>query len=135
MERFQDQEKKRYENPHKAFTYCCNGYESVVAPLKGIYNPAVGNAKARGHSILTADRPNFVTILSLVRDATARLPNGEGTRGDIVELLRQSQYISTMATDSVLQTVVSGALDRMHTQFDPCVKYDTKRKIWIYLHR
>ncbi|XP_044747867.1 nuclear factor related to kappa-B-binding protein isoform X2 [Coccinella septempunctata] len=135
VERFQEQEKRRYENPHKAFTYCCNGYESVVAPLKGIYNPAVGNAKARGHSILTADRPNFVTILSLVRDATARLPNGEGTRGDIVELLKQSQYISAMATDSVLQTVVSGALDRMHTQFDPCVKYDTKRKIWIYLHR
>ncbi|KAL3265604.1 hypothetical protein HHI36_009808 [Cryptolaemus montrouzieri] len=135
IEKFQEQEKKRYENPHRAFTYCCNGYESVVAPLKGIYNPAVGSAKARGHTILTADRPNFVTILSLVRDATARLPNGEGTRGDIVELLKHSQYISPTATDNVLQTVVSGALDRMHTQFDPCVKYDTKRKIWIYLHR
>ncbi|KAK9885726.1 hypothetical protein WA026_012495 [Henosepilachna vigintioctopunctata] len=135
IERFQEQEKRRYENPHRAFTYCCNGYESVVAPLKGIYNPSVGSAKARGHTILTTDRPNFVTILSLVRDATARLPNGEGTRGDIAELLKYSQYISPTATDSVLQTVVSGALDRMHTQFDPCVKYEAKRKIWIYLHR
>lgn len=85
--------------------------------------------------MLSADRPNFVTILSLVRDATARLPNGEGTRADICELLKSSQYISKDAPDNVLQSVVSGALDRMHTQFDPCVKYDPKRKIWIYLHR
>ncbi|RZC39742.1 nuclear factor related to kappa-B-binding protein, partial [Asbolus verrucosus] len=132
---FREQERKRYDNPHKAFTYRCNGYESVVGPLKGIYNPSVGNTKARGHTMLNADRPNFVTILSLVRDATARLPNGEGTRADICELLKSSQYISSTAPDNVLQSVVSGALDRMHTQFDPCVKYDPKRKIWIYLHR
>lgn len=106
-----------------------------MGPLKGIYNPSVGNTKARGHTMLSADRPNFVTILSLVRDATARLPNGEGTRADICELLKSSQYISKDAPDNVLQSVVSGALDRMHTQFDPCVKYDPKRKIWIYLHR
>lgn len=132
---FREQERKRYDNPHKAFTYRCNGYESVVGPLKGIYNASVGNTKARGHTMLNADRPNFVTILSLVRDATARLPNGEGTRADICELLKSSQYISKDAPDNVLQSVVSGALDRMHTQFDPCVKYDPKRKIWIYLHR
>ncbi|XP_017769715.1 PREDICTED: nuclear factor related to kappa-B-binding protein [Nicrophorus vespilloides] len=132
---YREQERKRYDNPHRAFTYRCNGYESVVGPLKGIYNPSVGNTKARGHNMLSADRPNFVTILSLVRDATARLPNGEGTRAEICELLKCSQYISSTAPDNVLQSVVSGALDRMHTQFDPCVKYDQKRKIWIYLHR
>lgn len=64
---FREQERRRYDNPHKAFTYRCNNYESVVGPLKGIYNPAVGNAKAREHTMLSADRPNFVTILSLVR--------------------------------------------------------------------
>lgn len=85
--------------------------------------------------MLSADRPNFVTILSLVRDAAARLPNGEGTRSEICELLKSSQYISSTAPDNLLQSVVSGALDRMHTQWDPCVKYDQKRKIWIYLHR
>ncbi|XP_022901716.2 nuclear factor related to kappa-B-binding protein [Onthophagus taurus] len=132
---YQEQERKRYDNPHKAFTFRCNGYESVVGPLKGIYSAGSGSTKARGHTMLSADRPNFVTILSLVRDATARLPNGEGTRADICELLKSSQYISPTAPDSVLQSVVSGALDRMHTQFDPCVKYDPKRKIWIYLHR
>ncbi|KAG5890077.1 hypothetical protein JTB14_003641 [Gonioctena quinquepunctata] len=132
---FREQERRRYDNPHKAFTYRCNNYESVVGPLKGMYNPAVGNTKARGHTMLSADRPNFVTILSLVRDAAARLPNGEGTRAEICELLKSSQYISNTATDNLLQSVVSGALDRMHTQWDPCVKYDPKKKIWIYLHR
>lgn len=39
--------------------------------------------------------------------------------------------------DSKLQvnTVVSGALDRLHYEKDPCVKYDIGRKLWIYLHR
>ncbi|XP_053687977.1 nuclear factor related to kappa-B-binding protein isoform X2 [Sabethes cyaneus] len=132
---FRDQEKSRYENPHMAFTYKQHSYYSVVGPVKGIYTQAPGISKARGHNMLASDRPNFVTILTLVRDATARLPNGEGTRSDICELLKSSQYISPTATDQVLQTIVSGALDRMHTEHDPCVKYDTKRKIWIYLHR
>ncbi|XP_053679037.1 nuclear factor related to kappa-B-binding protein [Anopheles nili] len=132
---FREQEKRRYENPHMSFTFKQHSYDSVVGPVKGIYTQVPGISKARGHSMLVADRPNFVTILTLVRDATARLPNGEGTRADICELLKSSQYISRTATDQVLQTIVSGALDRMHTEHDPCVKYDAKRKIWIYLHR
>lgn len=31
--------------------------------------------------------------------------------------------------------MVSGALDRLHYEKDPCVKYDVNRKLWIYLHR
>uniref|UniRef100_A0A2M4CIX1 Putative r-kappa-b n=1 Tax=Anopheles darlingi TaxID=43151 RepID=A0A2M4CIX1_ANODA len=132
---FRLQERQRYENPHMAYTYREHSYNSVVGPVKGIYTQVPGMSKARGHSMLVADRPNFVTILTLVRDATARLPNGEGTRADICELLKSSQYISSSATEQILQTIVSGALDRMHTEHDPCVKYDTKRKMWIYLHR
>lgn len=135
IQSFREQEKRRYENPHMAFTYKQHSYDSVVGPVKGIYTQAPGISKARGHNMLVANRPNFVTILTLVRDATARLPNGEGTRADICELLKSSQYISSTATDQILQTIVSGALDRMHTERDPCVKYDAKRKIWIYLHR
>lgn len=135
VEAFRAQERRRYENPHMAFTYRQHGYESVVGPVKGIYTQAPGISRARGHNMLVADRPNFVTILTLVRDATARLPNGEGTRADICELLKSSQYISPTATDQILQTIVSGALDRMHTEYDPCVKYDAKHKMWIYLHR
>lgn len=104
-------------------------------PRQGIYTQSLPLNKARGHAVMVDDRPPFVTILTLVRDATARLPNGEGTRAEISELLKCSQYVNPQAADNVLQTIVSGALDRMHGGQDPCVKYDARRKIWIYLHR
>ncbi|XP_020209963.1 nuclear factor related to kappa-B-binding protein-like, partial [Cajanus cajan] len=30
---------------------------------------------------------------------------------------------------------VSGALDRLHYERDPCVQFDGERKLWVYLHR
>ncbi|KAH8278703.1 hypothetical protein KR018_007519 [Drosophila ironensis] len=135
IQEFQRQERIRFEYPHRPFTYRLNGYESVVGPVKGIYTQSLPLNKARGHAVMVDDRPPFVTILTLVRDATARLPNGEGTRSEISELLKCSQYVNPLAADNVLQTIVSGALDRMHGGQDPCVKYDARRKIWIYLHR
>ncbi|XP_076757201.1 nuclear factor related to kappaB binding protein isoform X2 [Xylocopa sonorina] len=140
-EEFRRQERMRYAAPHKAFTYRMHGYASVVGPVKGIYqhNVASGLTKARGHSLLVADRPNFVTILALVRDATARLPNGEGTRADICQLLKDSQYIRDQTEsddkEGYLHSVVSGALDRLHYETDPCVRYYPRRKEWLYLHR
>lgn len=97
-----------------------------------------------------------------VRDAAARLPNGEGTRAEICELLKDSQFLAPDVTSAQVRrvlccriyyyntlvgvtfthfvcfqvnTVVSGALDRLHYEKDPCVKYDIGRKLWIYLHR
>lgn len=32
-------------------------------------------------------------------------------------------------------SVVSGALDRLHAEEDPCVRFDNEQKLWIYLHR
>lgn len=140
-EEFRKQERMRYAVPHKAFTYYMHGYSSVVGPVKGIYqhNAGSGVTKARGHTLLVPDRPNFVTILALVRDATARLPNGEGTRADICQLLKDSQYIQedifNKDKETNLNNVVSGALDRLHYEHDPCVRYYPKRKEWLYLHR
>lgn len=74
-------------------------------------------------------------LFPTVRDAVARLPNGQGTRMDICELLKDSQYLKPGATEQTVQSVVSGALDRLHYEPDPCVKYEPKRKIWICLHR
>ncbi|XP_014666905.1 PREDICTED: nuclear factor related to kappa-B-binding protein-like [Priapulus caudatus] len=131
---YRAKERERYANPHKAFVYKMHGFESIVGPVKGVYSNSGAASKAREHSLLVSDRPPFVTILSLVRDAAARLPNGEGTRADICELLKDSQYLAT-CTDAQINTVVSGALDRLHYEKDPCVKYDVNRKLWIYLHR
>lgn len=65
----------------------------------------------------------------------ARLPNAQGTRADIVTLLKDSQYLATDAAESVISSVVSGALDKLHCEHDPCVRFDTQRKLWIYLHK
>ena len=118
-----------------------HGYESVVGPVKGVYNkPELDAARtpplrAREHTILINDRPPYVSILTLVREAAARLPNGCGTRADIVELLKYSQYVSPAAPDGLVHSVVSGALDRLHYEPDPCVKFSSSRKMWVYLHR
>lgn len=78
-----------------------------------------------------------MTVVVLVKDTVARLPNGEGTRPDIVELLRDSQYLNeaTANEGNALTTVVSGALDRLQSETDPCVKYDSMKKTWVHLHR
>ncbi|NXT62954.1 NFRKB protein, partial [Chaetops frenatus] len=132
---FQEQERYRYSQPHKAFTFRMHGFESVVGPVKGVFDKETSLNKAREHSLLRSDRPAYVTILSLVRDAAARLPNGEGTRAEICELLKDSQFLAPDVTSAQVNTVVSGALDRLHYEKDPCVKYDIGRKLWIYLHR
>ena len=36
--------------------------------------------------------------------------------------------------DAQISQVVSGALDRLRQENDPCVRYDLERKLWIYLH-
>ena len=33
-----------------------------------------------------------------------------------------------------MSNIVSGALDRLHYMTDACVKYDSEKKLWIYLH-
>ena len=68
------------------------------------------------------------------RDAVARLPGGEGSRTDVCELLKESQFITDGANDAQISTVASGALDRLHYEADPCCRYDSERKLWVYLH-
>lgn len=68
----------------------------------------------------------------------ARLPNSEGTKTDICELVKGSQFlvpINTQSLENTLNSVVSGALDRLQNEKDPCVKFDTSRKLWVYLHK
>lgn len=132
---FQRQEKLRFEQPHKPYTYELHGYQSVVGPVKGVFSKKTETNKAREHALLINDRPAFITILTLVRDAVARLPNGEGSRAEICELLKDSQFLAPGITDAQINVVVSGALDRLHSEKDPCVKYDVNSKVWIYLHR
>lgn len=104
-----------------------HGFESVVGPVKGVFDKEMSLNKAREHTLLRSNRPPYVTILSLgssfapsvasflcekqtealkrlfllpVRDAAARLPNGEGTRAEICELLKDSQFLAPDVTSA-----------------------------------
>ncbi|KAI3772421.1 hypothetical protein L6452_03607 [Arctium lappa] len=131
---FHKEEVLRYSIPDRAFAYTAvDGKKSTVAPSKkGAGKPT---SKARDHFMLKRDRPPHVTILCLVRDAAARLPGSIGTRADVCTLIRDSQYIVEDVSDAQVNQVVSGALDRLHYERDPCVQFDGERKLWVYLHR
>ncbi|KAJ9543691.1 hypothetical protein OSB04_023398 [Centaurea solstitialis] len=131
---FRKEEVLRYLIPDRAFAYTAvDGKKSTVAPSrKGAGKPT---SKARDHFMLKRDRPPHVTILCLVRDAAARLPGSIGTRADVCTLIRDSQYIVEDVSDAQVNQVVSGALDRLHYERDPCVQFDGDRKLWVYLHR
>lgn len=129
---YQAQERARYSSPSHHFQWSCpGGYTALVGPVKG----AGAGRQAKAHAMLVSDRPAGVTVLTLVRDAVSRLPNGEGLRTDIVELLKDSQYLVTDYDPSGLTTTVSGALDRLQNEPDAAVRFDSNRKIWVYMHR
>ncbi|XAR60516.1 hypothetical protein NMG60_11033929 [Bertholletia excelsa] len=131
---FRREEVLRYSIPDRAFSYtAADGRKSIVAPLRRCGGKPT--SKARDHFMLKRDRPPHVTILCLVRDAAARLPGSIGTRADVCTLLRDSQYIVEDVSDAQVNQVVSGALDRLHYERDPCVQFDGERKLWVYLHR
>ncbi|CAH9094421.1 unnamed protein product [Cuscuta europaea] len=131
---FRKEEVLRYSIPDRAFSYTAlDGKKSIVAPLRRCGGKPT--SKARDHFMLKRDRPPHVTILCLVRDAAARLPGSIGTRADVCTLIRDSQYIVEEVSDTQVNQVVSGALDRLHYERDPCVQFDTERKLWVYLHR
>jgi len=48
--------------------------------------------------------------------------------------LPNCRYINEGYADQI-SAVVSGALDRLHSEADPPVKFDTEQKLWVYLHR
>ncbi|CAA0835120.1 Unknown protein [Striga hermonthica] len=131
---FRKEEVLRYLIPDRAFSYTAvDGKKSIVAPLRRCGGKPT--SKARDHFMLKRDRPPHVTILCLVRDAASRLPGSIGTRADVCTLIRDSQYIVEDVSDAQVNQVVSGALDRLHYERDPCVQFDGERKLWVYLHR
>ncbi|XP_023511920.1 uncharacterized protein LOC111776788 [Cucurbita pepo subsp. pepo] len=131
---FRQEEILRYSIPDRAFSYtAADGKKSIVAPLRRCGGKPT--SKARDHFMLKKDRPPHVTILCLVRDAAARLPGSIGTRADVCTLIRDSQYVVEDVSDAQVNQVVSGALDRLHYERDPCVQFDGERKLWVYLHR
>ena len=72
--------------------------------------------------------------MAVVRDAAARMPDSVGTRSDVVTLLKDSQYVMKNVSDPAFTSAISGSLDRLSAEKDPCVRYDCHYKLWVYLH-
>ncbi|PZC73103.1 hypothetical protein B5X24_HaOG210017 [Helicoverpa armigera] len=124
---FRAQERRRFSTAAKPFTYVQHGYRSVVGPC--------ARGWGGGGAVLLAARPRHAALPALVRDALARLPNGEGTRHHVVTLLRMSQWVAN-CSDQTLLSAVSSVLDRLlSAKRDPVVKYDQRTAVWTYLHR
>lgn len=132
--RFRQQEQRRFAAPESVFRYVFQKATTVVAPMRRAATASAGS-RARDHPILQPDRPAHISLLAIVRDAAARLPGGVGTRHDVAVLMRDSQYVVPDATDASINQCVSGALDRLHSERDPPVRYDGDQKLWVYLHR
>ncbi|CAN4119008.1 unnamed protein product [Withania somnifera] len=120
-EYFRKEEFLRYSIPDRAFSYTAiDGKKSIVAPLRRCGGKPT--SKARDHFMLK-------------RIALPTLPGSTGTRADVCTLIRDSQYIVEEVSDAQVNQVVSGALDRLHYERDPCVQFDNEKKLWVYLHR
>lgn len=94
---FHPQERERMYNPSSCYTYRLLDFSVMVGPIRGVAgnsNLSTTPSKGKNHPLLVADRPPYVTIIVLVRDAVARLKNGEGTRQNICELVKESQFIN-----------------------------------------
>lgn len=88
IEMFRQQEFERYKHPDRPWVYYNgDGTTSIVAPVIKKKNQQI-NQKPREHAQLKSQRPAIVTLLCLARDAAARLPDGIGTRADILELIK-----------------------------------------------
>ena len=78
----------------------------------------------------------MVSVLSLVRDAVARLPDGVGTRTDVVELCKESQWFMDNGTvdENTISMTIGGGLDRLSAEEDPNVRFDGITRLWVNLH-
>jgi len=126
---FQRQETKRYSDPSRSFRWVMQDYSVCVGPVKSV------GVKMKSHPLLLPNRPAYVTLLSLVRDAVSRLPNGEGSRMDILHLIKHSQFLVPDPDPKSLSSSLSSALDRLQNEPEPCVAFDSIKKVWIYCHR
>lgn len=71
LEFYWKQEKDRYSNPLNPYTFTCiDGSKVTVGPVAKKLISGVSQ-KPRQHELLKNERPTYVTILSLVRDASA----------------------------------------------------------------
>lgn len=82
------------------------GQRAHAAPLRpaAIRHHPLAGSEPWLHSQAAGGEPTLIVTCDLwlltVRDAAARLPNGEGTRAEICELLKDSQFLAPDVTSA-----------------------------------
>jgi nuclear factor related to kappa-B-binding protein len=95
---FQTQERERIYNPSSAYTYRMKDFSVTVGPIRAPGGTLTTTpSKGKSHPLLVTERPAYVTIIVVVRDAVARMRNAEGTRQHICELVKESQFINQVS--------------------------------------
>ncbi|GLE09299.1 hypothetical protein PINS_up020908 [Pythium insidiosum] len=129
-------ETRRYKHHTQSFLYphpsCDDGV--TVGPTLKESEEQVDSAQ-----LLVPDAPGAVTMLSLVYDACARLPEGVGTRADIGILVSASRFVRTDALMSLLNKAITHRLSILEAMplgefANPCVRFDAHRGVWEYQH-
>ncbi|GLD91757.1 hypothetical protein PINS_up000290 [Pythium insidiosum] len=129
-------ETRRYKHHTQSFLYphpsCDDGV--TVGPTLKESEEQVDSAQ-----LLVPDAPGAVTMLSLVYDACARLPEGVGTRADIGILVSASRFVRTDALMSLLNKAITHRLSILEVMplgefANPCVRFDAHRGVWEYQH-
>ncbi|KAL5970652.1 Nuclear factor related to kappa-B-binding protein [Taenia solium] len=135
------QEEERYSRPWEPYIYNQHGYAAVVGPVLRTVGGEGGSRmrtalSAREHPLLRPNRPPWVSLSEIVRDAVARLPNGEGTRPEIAMLVQDSGFLVASFSPKQLNQCISSALDRLQSEgANSPVMYDPVQRLWIYRFR
>lgn len=133
VENFRKQESERYKNPLSPWPYQLEGQTCIVAPV--CKKLPLLPLRPKDSQFLKTEKLPYVSLAFIVKDAVARLLDGVGTRTDVSLLVRHSQYLRENTSDRELNRAVSNILDQLQYEKDPCVRYDSEWKLWVYLHR
>ena len=142
---FHRQEQNRFSDPKKAFTYLLTNMTlSPVGPTLGAtleLSNHISEYPTLEKNLLNHCAKNIenVYIIDLVRDASARLIGGKGSRVEIVNLFKQSQFVNLTfisQNENLVNGVVGICLEILQNCQTPYVELFvdfTGKSAWRYI--
>ncbi len=100
-----------------------HGFESVVGPVKGVFDKETSLNKAREHSLLRSDRPAYVTILSLGNHDTINTIFSYQSMSIIITINVKSLFLSSLKSEfcskvKVVETRLLIFLNKINIQLE-----------------
>jgi hypothetical protein len=142
--RYQELE-RAFHWPCEPFPYVFEGWRIMVPPFKkpsvqkvigslrarlalpiGDARRAVGPSLGRAQRGIVRERPPWVSLVTMARDALGRLVDGHATRQDISEFVAQSAFVSPDAVAAA--AAIGSALDRLKAA--KASVYELRTRLW-----